>query len=72
MREHLIELLRRRGKKIQEVSITIDHVLKADEVFLTNVIEGIRWVGAFGQKRYFNSTSRWLFSELIEELVKKV
>lgn len=72
MREHLIELLRKRGKKIQEDSVTIDHVLKADEVFLTNVIEGIRWVGAFGQKRYFNSTSRWLFSELNEELVKKV
>lgn len=72
MREHLIELLKQRGKKIQEVSITMDHVMKADEVFLTNVIDGIRWVGAFGQKRYFNATSKWLFSELNEELLKKV
>ncbi len=72
MRGQLIEMLNVRGKKVQETSLTIEHVMKADGIFLTNVTEGIRWVGAFRQKRYFNGTSKWLFSELNEELLKKV
>jgi len=72
MRAHIIELVRSKGKKVHEASLTIEHVMKADGIFLTNVIEGIRWVGAFRQKRYFNGTSKWLYSELTEELIKKV
>jgi branched-subunit amino acid aminotransferase/4-amino-4-deoxychorismate lyase len=72
LREQLIELLKEREKKIHEVSLTIDHVLKADEIFLTNVITGIQWVGAFRQKRYFNNTSKWLLAELNEVHLKKV
>lgn len=72
MREQLIELLKERGKKIHETSLTIDHLIKADEIFLTNVISGIQWVGAFRQKRYFNSTSKWLLNELNQLQERKV
>jgi branched-subunit amino acid aminotransferase/4-amino-4-deoxychorismate lyase len=72
MREQLTELLKERGKKIHETTLSIEHVLKADEVFLANVIGGIRWVGAFRQKRYFNSFSKALLAELNEVQVKKV
>jgi len=72
MREQLMELLKERGRKIHETTLSIDHVMKADEVFLANVIGGIRWVGAFRQKRYFNSFSKGLLAELNEAHAKKV
>ena len=72
MREQLIEMLHARGRKIHEVSFSIDQVMRADEIFLANVITGIRWVGAFRQKRYFNSISKWLVVELNELQARKV
>ena len=72
MRGKIIDLLRLKGKKIEEGSISIEQVMNADGIFLTNVIEGIKWVGSFRQKRYFNTVSKWLFSELNEALIKKV
>jgi len=72
MREQLIELLNERGKKVVETSLSIDHVTRADEIFLANVSGGIRWVGAFRQKRYFNGMSKWLLNELVEMQAKKV
>jgi branched-subunit amino acid aminotransferase/4-amino-4-deoxychorismate lyase len=72
LREQVIGMGKERGKKIHEVPVTIEMLLKADEVFLTNVIDGIRWAGAFRQKRYFNVTSKWLLAELNEFQEKKV
>ena len=72
MRGQVIHLLRAKEKKIEECPITIEQVMKADGIFLSNVIDGIKWVGSFRQKRYFNTVSKWLFAELNEELVKKV
>jgi branched-chain amino acid aminotransferase len=34
--------------------------LSADEVFFTNAIRGINWVGAYRTKRYQNNMSRRL------------
>ncbi len=72
MREQIIEMLNERGKKIHEVALSIDQVTKADEVFFANVVGGIKWAGAFRQKRYFNATSKWLLNELNELQEKKV
>ena len=41
-------------------------LLGADELFLTNTINGIRWVVAYKQKRYFNDTSQRLTQKLNE------
>jgi len=72
MREQLIEMLKERRKKVYETSITIDQAMKADEIFLANITGGIRWAGAFRQKRYFNTVSRWLLGELVETHARKV
>lgn len=47
-----------------ESGLNQQHLLMADEVFLTNAIRGIQWVNAFKHKRYF--------SKLAEELVEKL
>ena len=38
--------------------ITEEDMKEADEIFLVNAIDGIRWVVGFEGKRYFNNTTR--------------
>lgn len=64
MREVVIELLKEKGKKVIESKIAQDDLLRADELFLTNVIDGIKWVGAIRDRRYFNVLSKWLMQEV--------
>jgi len=71
MRERIIEVLKSKNQKCLEKKITVSDLLHADEVFLTNVIDGIRWVGAIRNKRYFNSFSSTLVHELVEVHEKK-
>ena len=52
------------GFRIQQSVLTEDILLKADEVFLTNAITGIRWVKECRGKIYKNTISSKLFIEL--------
>ena len=45
---------------IEERPVTTEILQSANEVFLTNAISGIRWVMAYGEKRYFNETAKRL------------
>jgi branched-subunit amino acid aminotransferase/4-amino-4-deoxychorismate lyase len=73
MRETVIEHLQSHRIPVVEKGITIEDLLKADEIFLTDVIHGMRWVSAFRNKRYFNNFSRALLSEINEfNQMKKV
>ena len=72
MRETLIDHLGQQGLKVIETGIEVDHLLAADEIFLTDVIHGMRWVSAFRKKRYFNKYSKKLLEEIQEEIdIKK-
>ncbi len=66
MREVIIEVLRQSGNKVIEKGISVDDLLNADEIFLTDVIHGLRWVGAFRNKRFFNNYSRQLLATVSE------
>jgi branched-chain amino acid aminotransferase len=57
MRRHLLE----HG---EERVCTEDELLEADEVFLTNALFGIRWVGQFRNKAYKSEVSRELYHHL--------
>lgn len=73
MRDRVIQLTQEQGRTVVQKEITMDDVLTADEVFLTDVINGIRWVAACRNKRYFNKFSRWLVSQLTDGIkIKKV
>lgn len=58
MRMQVINLAISNGIKVYESPILPQNLLSADEVFLTNAISGITWVGGYRTKRYFNNTSR--------------
>ena len=60
MRRNLLDI----DKTIAQQQLTEHILLDADEVFLTNVITGIRWVGQFRNKKYTNKIAGKLFAEI--------
>lgn len=66
MRRHLLASMPEAGFSIEERPVTIDDLLAADEVFLTNAIRGIRWVTAFRDARYRNTLITALFQKLFK------
>lgn len=73
MRETIIRMQQEKGTPVVERGIEVEDLLRADEVFLTDVIHGIRWVSAFRNKRFFNSISRQLLKDIQElQATKKV
>lgn len=70
MRKKIIEIAQTNRIAVYETTITQSVLLGADELFLTNAINGIRWVVAYKQKRYFNDTSKKLVLKLNEIALK--
>lgn len=58
MRQYIIDKAKENNISVVEDSLNTDNLKEADEVFLTNAVNGIRWVAAFGGKRYFNMVSK--------------
>lgn len=64
MRLHIINLLRNANIELRRKSLTVRDLELADEVFLTNSISGVQWVGAFKKQRYFHKVSSQMLSLL--------
>ena len=64
MRKRILDL----RQNIEEKSLTENDLLNADEVFLTNAINGIRWVKQFRDKIYENKITQKLFSQLTQTI----
>ncbi|MBA3970673.1 MAG: aminotransferase class IV [Bacteroidetes bacterium] len=67
MRKKIIEIAQANKIAVYEISVMQNVLLGADELFLTNTINGIRWVVAYKQKRYFNDTAKKL-TDILNEL----
>jgi branched-chain amino acid aminotransferase len=61
LRELLLTRLARHT--IVEKSLTVQELYAADEIFLTNVIRGIRWVEYLDEKRLENKQTKELFAD---------
>jgi len=66
MRMQVINLAIKNGIKVYECNILPQNLLVADEIFLTNAIQGVMWVGGYRTKRYFSNTARKIV-ELLNE-----
>jgi len=60
MRRHLLETV----PGIKQEPLTQQILHGCDELFLTNAIRGIRWVGQYGDRKYGNTLSQRLFTSL--------
>tara|TARA_B110000459_G_scaffold120142_1_gene132439 strand:- start:4535 stop:5089 length:555 start_codon:yes stop_codon:yes gene_type:complete len=68
MRLEIIKIIKELGINIIESNIEKEDLSKAKEIFLSNVINGIIWVGGYESKRYYNLISK----KIIENLNKKL
>ena len=65
MRKQILKIADNYGLKISfEDSLNENNLLEADEVFFTNAIQGIRWVLAFKDRRYFNNMAKQFVDKL--------
>lgn len=69
MRDHLITALGGEGQLVAETTISSEDLAAADEVFLTNVIKGIRWVGQCGKKSYTNQLTVKIYDRFVKTLL---
>lgn len=65
MRNAIIQLAKQLELPLIEAQINPQVLNEAEEVFVTNAVNGIRWVMGYGRKRYFNEVARMLSAKLI-------
>ncbi|MBX2932353.1 MAG: aminotransferase class IV [Chitinophagaceae bacterium] len=70
MRKYLLTCLQKEGIPFQEVSITLDDIAQAQEIFLTNAITGIKWIKQCGKNAYHTQVAPYLFEKFVEPLWK--
>ncbi len=68
MRRYLLGKMREVGFEIRETSVSAADAEKADEVFLTNAINGIRWVKQFRDKIYCNQKTLEIYDRFIKTI----
>lgn len=61
MRANLFQRLPAKGFELFEKEAGVEELLEADEMFLTNAINGVRWVKEFKGKQYSNNTAARIF-----------
>ena len=60
MRRVVMDICEAEGIPVVEAQISPEIMKEADELFVTNAVQGIQWVMGYKQKRYFNKISRKL------------
>jgi branched-chain amino acid aminotransferase len=68
MRRHLIEKLQATGYELREEALTVSNLKAADEFFLTNAINGIRWVKQFRDKIYTNVKTIEIYNRFVKTI----
>nr|WP_294904010.1 aminotransferase class IV [uncultured Lacibacter sp.] len=68
MRRYLLDQLSSAGYNVKEGAYLPSEIEAADEVFLTNAMNGIRWVKSFGSKTYHCQQTAELFRQFISPL----
>lgn len=67
MRKQILDIASRFKLLTFEQTLTVHTLTSGDEVFLTNAIKGIQWVGQFQNKFYTNQKAQF-FTEKLNEL----
>lgn len=66
MREVIIEIAAQHRMEVQECSLSPGVLFKADEVFLTNALQGIQWINSYRHKDYVSDLAQKMVGLLNE------
>jgi branched-chain amino acid aminotransferase len=66
MRHFLLQQLPLHGYTVQQKSLSSEMLLLADEVFLTNAVRRIKWVGTIGETTYKHDQTRKIYDQLFQ------
>ena len=66
LRRQILEIAQQNRILCYEINIPLNTMLNSDEVFLTNAIQGVRWVGEYKTKLYQNKMSLYMINKLNE------
>jgi len=69
MRAHLLQALKEGGHNVSEARLGPDDLLNADELFLSNAIRGIRWVGRIGEKKYSRDKTVHIYDRFVKTIL---
>lgn len=64
MRRHVMDILESHQYHLHQHHLTEADLFEADEIFLTNALIGIKWVGAYKDKNYSNEFSKMLLEQI--------
>lgn len=67
MRRFLLERMPAWGLSILDRPVSVEDLARADEIFLTNAVRPIRWVGEFGGRIYHARLARELYELAVKE-----
>jgi branched-subunit amino acid aminotransferase/4-amino-4-deoxychorismate lyase len=68
MRKQVINLAQQNRILCYEIPLLFNTLMNADEIFLTNAVKGIRWVGAYKTKNYHNKMASYFTEKLNEQI----
>jgi len=69
MRKYLLCRFRETGYEVMDTAVSPGDLNKADEIFLTNAIKGIRWVAQFRDKAYSNKMTVEIYNRFIKTML---
>lgn len=68
MRRQVIDILKSLGYAVHQKAITESELLEAEGMFLTNAVEGLRWVRRFGEKTYGHGVLKKIYHQLVASI----
>ena len=71
MRDYVLHLLEKLNIEFSETPLSLEEIFTADEMFLTNAIHGLKWVGEYKSKKYEVKMAKTLSEALNKDLLKK-
>jgi aminodeoxychorismate lyase len=69
MRKFMIDQLAATGFTCNETAITVDELLNADEVFLTNSIYNLRWVKSINDNNFGNTLTQKIYTAVVPTIL---
>jgi len=71
MRKYLIECIRKENMPFEETKIEVEELAEANELFITNAVQGIRWIKQCDKYNYNFDLAAYMHKTFLLPLLKK-